>query len=478
MRTFAISCLLVAGLPAGCAAPLAPSLLSSSRRQEAQATAIDEQSARDDGPKSAAVRKATAEPLTHEQALAGILDELQEIRAIDPEAERELMADLREAKPEHYPMIIQAFRTALAYRRQLAERRLHAAEQEGLAQAPTSLEPWASRPPTSRDQRLANQAPETKALEPAEAASAADRGFVQSAAHEPPPDPPPATVEPIALRPAPAARALSPVEGAPPAANVETAIAADSRDASATQVSYTPSASGDWRSQLDAAVASLEHSVRPQPASVDELHDHMRLRTLQLLAGREEEAYRPLPGASPAQQDYWSKQLFAIAAYLNSAAKLDDKQRAAAALAALDEARAKLSELATLQIRNAAFVARVDGYGAYEPRKPGDFQPGQKVTLYAEVENFTSSAAEDGYHTSLGTSYQVLDGNRRRVDAKQFPDVADTCRNRRRDFHMQYEFALPLRIYPGEYELELTITDHHSGKIGQATLPFQIAGER
>jgi hypothetical protein len=144
----------------------------------------------------------------------------------------------------------------------------------------------------------------------------------------------------------------------------------------------------------------------------------------------------------------------------------------------LDEARGKLAELATLQVRNAAFVTSVDGFGAYTPAKTTKFQPGEKVTLYAEVENFRSNATEDGFHTSLATSYQVLDKAGRRVDGKQFPDVADKCRNRRRDFHMQYELPLPTRIYPGPYDLELTITDHNSGKIGQTTVPFEIVGDR
>jgi hypothetical protein len=233
-----------------------------------------------------------------------------------------------------------------------------------------------------------------------------------------------------------------------------------------------------WQAELTQSIGELERTVAARPTSVDELHDHMRLRTLQLLAGRQEDAFRPIPGASADQQDYWSKQLFAMSAYLDAGGKLDDKQRAAAALSALDEARSKLSELATLQIRNAAFVTSVDGFGVYEPTKTTKFQPGQKVTLYAEVENFRSHGDEDGYHTSLATSYQVLDKTGRRVDGKQFPDVVDKCRNRRRDFHMQYEFPLPTRIYPGEYELELTITDHNSGKIGQTTLPFEIGGEQ
>ena len=42
--------------------------------------------------------------------------------------------------------------------------------------------------------------------------------------------------------------------------------------------------SGNAHPQLAAAIDELEHSVSPQPATVAELHDHMRLRTLQLLA--------------------------------------------------------------------------------------------------------------------------------------------------------------------------------------------------
>ena len=144
----------------------------------------------------------------------------------------------------------------------------------------------------------------------------------------------------------------------------------------------------------------------------------------------------------------------------------------------LDEARAALSELATLQIRNLAFVKSVDGFGAYEPLTTKRFQPGDQVVLYAEVENFRSESGEDGYRTALATSYQVVDKTGRRVEGGQFPEISDTCRSRRRDFHMQYGVALPKRIYPGEYELELIITDQQSGKIGRTSLPFEIAAER
>jgi murein L,D-transpeptidase YcbB/YkuD len=484
MRLSVTSLALTAALASGCAAPLSSTFLSGSRQQDSVVEAHDGE---ESGPRAAAVRKATGEqPVSHEQAFAQVLDELQEIHAIDPQAEAELMADLKAAKPEHYPHIVSAFRTALAYRQQLASRdhRSLSHDDDVLIASDDSFARLVSHESPAPERDSAERAAMVQAS--LEAARAAKRQRSAAEADNPAPIPRDRTaVTPVvsqgpqeglphagavALGPAPSQHTLTSVELTPE--KVETAAA------HATQPVLANTSPGDWQTELARSIAELERTVVPNPTSVAELHDHMRLRTLQLLAGREEQAYRPIPGASADQQDYWSKQLFAISAYLDAGGKLDDKQRAAAALSALDDARAKLAELATLQIRNAAFVTSVDGFGAYTPVKATKFQPAQSVTLYAEVENFRSNSTEDGYHTSLATSYQVLDKTGRRVEGRQFPDVVDKCRNRRRDFHMQYQFPLPTRIYPGEYDLQLTITDHNSGKIGQTTLPFEIAGDQ
>jgi hypothetical protein len=224
-------------------------------------------------------------------------------------------------------------------------------------------------------------------------------------------------------------------------------------------------------------IALMEESVNEVPDSVDDIHQQMRLRMLYLIAGRQEEAFRPISGATPAQQDYWSQQLFALATFLDNQRQPDNKRRAAAALLHLDEARGTLAQLATLDVRNLTFVESVDGYGAYKPARESQFEPGQQVTLYAEVENFHSETIEQGFRISLGTSYQVVDESGRRVDGGQFPDVLDQCKNRRRDLHIQYGIPLPTRIYPGGYQLQLIVTDNQTGKIGQASLSFEIAEE-
>ena len=521
-----VATLLLAALATGCASPLTTALATASKIEPVLSAAETEAA---EQLKAQALHKATlGDSVPEDKAFAEVLDQLQAIRAIDPAAEKQLIDDLKKVKPEDYQMVVDAFGTALAYRQQLAAREQAAfAGQTPENEFDVATQRLREKPLGSPQLQSQLQVQAVSASLPLQSPAASVPPANSPAAAHWPPSQPAATnaaplssqaplpsptashavateplagsallpqvelasnATPVAQRPLPASRPLEPLapapsELAPSEPADDAAIVSDDQVAPAAAITAQPlasqplasaSAAGDWHAQLDAAIADLEQTVAPQPTTVAELHDHMRLRTLQLIAGNEKDAYRAIPGASPAQQDYWSKQLFAINAYLNATAQFDEKQRAIAALAPLDDARSRLSELASLRVRNLSFVESVDGFGVYQPSEGAKFTPGQKVMLYAEVENFTSNASEAGYATSLGTSFKVLDEGDRLVDGKQFPDVQDSCRNRRRDFHMQYELALPERIYPGPYKIELTITDHNSGKIGQATLPFEI----
>jgi hypothetical protein len=452
--------LLLPQFAGGCVAPLMTDYLSGSRRQEAKSEA--EGGIASDAPvnpfdaKAASLRKAMGtQPMTQEEALAGILDELEEIEAIDPAARLKLLADLKSTPPEDYNRVVQVWKTALDYRRQLALRETQLAMDDAEEPAAAVAEKYqfgAARVVSHRAQSPVDST-SVESIEQSRTVTEAPTARIVEAA-------------PVVV---------SDTTSAPAAAALPSNRDAMTRLATAT---IPVTVTGDWRTQLDAAIADLERTVRPQPETVAELHDHYRLRTLQLLAGREQDAYRPIPGASPVQHDYWSKQLFAMAAFLNDAGPQDDKQRAAAALVHLDGARGALAELATLQIRNLAFVEKVEGFGAYAPLKRTQFDPGAGVSLYAEVENFASTSTAEGYETVLATSYQVVDNAGKRIDGAQFPDVTDVCRGRRRDFHLQYGVSLPTRISPGDYRLVLTITDQRSGKIGHAELAFEINAER
>ncbi len=357
-------------------------------------------------------------PHTEEEALADVFDDLEAIGEIDPLARQKLTNDLRSVKPEHWPLMVTQFKSALAYRQQLAEQET----------TPVAAKTQAAPEDATPTVLISDSEPEI------------DR-----------------TAQPLP----------------PPPATMKMNMPSDFAVQQASYTSKSPSTSF-WTDDLDAVIAKLEDETGHDPGSTDDVHQHMRLRMLYLLAGRQSDAMLPIPGAAPEQQDYWAKQLFALESFLDNQRQPDDKQRAAASLMHLDQARAKLAELATLQLRNLAFVDSVDGYGIYRRRETREFRPGDQVTLYAEVENFRSESTKEGYRTALSTSYEVVDASGQRVDGRQFPDVEDICQNPRRDFHMQYGVALPTRIYPGEYQLRLTITDQLSHKIGQTSVPFEI----
>jgi len=397
-----------------------------------------------------------------EATLAEVLDELTEVGAVDPEAKRVLMADLRAAKPENWPLIVRQFRAALAFRKQLIERERLAAQQERAVAGPTPMAQTAlttAEPVLPRSQAeltaaaVQQMAPTSLKSQPTAIATA-------GAPHSALPATPIPTTLPAQRRPSPEA---TQVLSQPPPQLLQ-------------QISYNTDSTApqDWRGHLQTAIHDLQTSVPSTPGSTDEVNEHLRLRLLQLLAGDEEGALAPIPGATATKQDYWNQQLFAVSTYLDSKTQPNDKQRAASSLLHLDGARAKLAELATLQVRKLTFVESVEGYGAYKPTEITKFSPGKRVTLYAEIENFTSEPTKKGYRTQLGTSYEIVDENGKRIDSAQFPEVEDLCQNPRRDFHMQYTVTLPMRIPADHYELRLIITDQQSHKIGQSSLPFEI----
>lgn len=472
---------LVATTCAGCAGSWTPTFVAGSRKAEEETThrgpgADDATTARI----GSSLALAEGETLTPDQAFADVLGELRAIGAIDPAAERELLQELQDAKPEHYQLVVDQYRAALAYRKQLAQRdaeRLERqrreayedahlllaskASQSGAAMTAAAADPTTAARSLVADMTLASDQ-EISPLRVATAPLPRRTQRVQLAGHDAeaasPLPPPPGVISAGHL-------AVSGDERATPAAYVSNSVSA-------------PAAHRDWRTELDEAIATLQHATAEAPRSVDELHDHLRLRMLLMLADRDEDALAPIPGATPAQQDFWAKQLFALSAYLDAAGAADERARAAATLRHLDEARERLADLATLQVQNSTFVTqRVDGFGLYDPVAEAEFRPGEQIIVYAEVVNFRSRSTAEGYETTLGTSYEVVDESGRRVDGAQFPDVQDVCQSRRRDFHMQYEMQLPTRIYPGPYQLRIVITDHASNKIGQATLAFEIVDE-
>jgi len=255
---------------------------------------------------------------------------------------------------------------------------------------------------------------------------------------------------------------------------VDLANLTDPRDGTgvrnASPIPVTPSEHGE----LATMIRDLERQTTSPPRTTGEISRHAALRMLYLAAGRREDALRPIEGISATQQDFWLQQLYGLATYLDSQQQPNATLRAAAAKRHLREAERKLGELGTLSIENLAFCTEVSSFGVYKEFEKHAFTPGQVVLLYAEVENFKSDQKQDGFHTDLRSSYQILDSQGKRIDQHEYSLTKDLCKNHRRDFFMRYFVRLPQQIYSGTYTLQLTIEDTLANKVGQSSISFEI----
>jgi hypothetical protein len=391
-----------------------------------------------------------------------VIAEIQELKSLDPAAQEQLLANLRQTPPDLWPLVVQQFRANIAYRRQVEERdRLgqrsgatSRVSEPGIALASSDPRLAAGQPAASGDPLLRLPRSQESALPPAASASAQPGGSSRTD------DPrgPAAVASKSPMAPLPACPAG-------PATSARVPV---------TAAGYEAQPSKDWQLPLNETIRGLEAAVNPTPQSAAEIAQHARLRMLYLLAGRRDDALRPIPSISPSMQDFWSKQIFGLATLLDTEQMAEPTRRAGEAERHLIEAIARLGESSPLVVKNLAFVTEVQSFGAYKPLAKNDFAPGQRLLLYAEVENFKTNETPKGCTTALQSSYQILDSRGQRVADHEFSVNEECCRNVRRDFFIGYEFVLPKHIYPGKHTLQLTVTDLNSQKIGQSSIEFNI----
>jgi len=84
---------------------------------------------------------------------------------------------------------------------------------------------------------------------------------------------------------------------------------------------------GDWQTSLEGAIRALESAVSKTPQTQDDIARHVRLRLLYLSAGRRDAAIQPIPAAPPATQEFWSKELYGLATWLDTQRTADGPRR-------------------------------------------------------------------------------------------------------------------------------------------------------
>lgn len=401
------------------------------------------------------------------QAMPDILAELQALGAIEPDAQQRLIEELRNSNPAFRPQLVETYRAALEYRRRSAAK----AQAAAIAVAESNPAERLGLQPAADDQGQPAGGPDRAAVP----ASFATRPT--SVAQPKVTAPPAAANEPevaaIVSPASPAATAASMSAAEPPAkpASGQGGLAPSPSSVDLPAPPALPSDGG----ALAAAIAELERQTRDTPRDADAAIPHVYLRLLYLAAGRRQDALKPISGLNPAQQEYWSNQLFALSAYLDHERVTDPGRRAAEAALHLSKAAAALSDLGPLMVRNLAFCQEVTSFGVVKRCETPEFKPGEQVLVYAELENFKSEQSTHGWHTSFEASYQLLDSQGQRVAKEDLPltDEPD-CQNRRRDYFVRYFITLPKTIHDGRYTLELMVEDALARKIGQSSIELTV----
>jgi len=418
---------------------------------------------------------ATGSEMPDPVALQQIMGELQQIGALDPAGQEKLLADLQQTDPALWPLVLQQFRAAVAYRRQ-AEKGSDPLNRGGLTPFRTGTQvattgtpppggPYAGTPypphPASAQPHIGAAAPTGTPACPAPPVPAPEQPTSPTSPTLPqPPQPqPPSGPQPSVAQPSLSQPSVSP----PPPVRQPSQV-----------YPSPPTPPADWQAQVASAAESLRASLPGSPQSPADVAEHARLRMLYLLAGQRDEALLPIPSLAPPLQQFWLKELYGLATYLDAGRNPDDARRAAEAKQVLGEALGRLGESAPLVVRNLAFCTEVQSYGCLKRFPKYEFTPGQEVLLYAELENYATEQTPQGFHTSMRSSYQIFDSRGQRVAEQDFPVTEEHCQNPRRDFFIGYHLRLPKRIYNGRHTLKLTIEDLKSQKVGESSIEFTI----
>ena len=389
--------------------------------------------------------------------LAALIDEVQSLGALDPEAQRALLNNLKQCDPKLWPQMVRQFKAALSYRKQMA------ATPQG------ATKPDSSIPTATLVSAVATLADNATASSQNPAERNPPKQIAPSKTDTPPADAKPAKPIATVVTNSAAPDAKSEKSAAKPV--FQSAAAAAIAPAAAAPASSTPDA---WQSQLTASILELESQNAGGGTTPADIERQINLRLLYLAAGRRDDAMRPISGMSPEQQQFWTKELFGLATYRDAAKEPDLQRRATEAAMHLREAAAQLGDLAAPVVRNLAFCKEVTSFGVYKKFPNYEFASGDEALLYCELENLKAAATDRGYHTAVKGTYAVLDGHGTRIAEQEFPVSDDFCANPRRDFFILYHIWIPKQIAAGPYTLQLTIEDTQSNKIGQSTVTFRV----
>ena len=125
-------------------------------------------------------------------------------------------------------------------------------------------------------------------------------------------------------------------------------------------------------------------------------------------------------------------------------------------------------------VQNACFTSRVRAWGVVDRFETAQFQPGQEVIVYFELDQLTSRESAEGHTTRIDTVLRLVDASGRRVHEWTFEPLEETCGSHRRDYFARYLVAVPPATPAGSCRLEVVVTDTIAGRTARTSMPLDV----
>ena len=255
--------------------------------------------------------------------------------------------------------------------------------------------------------------------------------------------------------------------------------------ADATTGPVTTAASDDLTLLFEPLIEKLEQQLAEWPRQANgkprdeaEWRQHQTdLRLLYLMAGRSAESMRAIESLPDKEQEFWQTMMLAMEAYRGSSDAGDRTEQLTETLDYLRTASRHLQPLSEMKIRRMNFCDRIDGFGNFNVFPNSDFNAGQPLLLYSEIENYMSELTDDGqYRSEFAARIEFIrDGETEPIASRTIwlPEIEDLCSAERTDYFQSYELTIP-SLSPGRYTLRLRVDDQLSLQTATSALQFDI----
>ena len=233
---------------------------------------------------------------------------------------------------------------------------------------------------------------------------------------------------------------------------------------------------------VESLIAELEQelgrwpvSSSGQPERIEEWRRKQTdLRLLYCVTGRTSEAARVIDGLPREEQEFWQSMMLALSQYRTAGGGVDRSEQLTEALGQVRAAARSLQPLAKLEIRRLQFCSRIDGFGNVSAFPTADFEPGQRLLLYAGVRNFRSELTSEGrYRSEFAAVVEFLreeDGEV--LERIRLPQIPDECDEERTDYFQSFELTAP--VLEGNYIVRLQLRDQLTRQTAEARLRMTI----